>query len=465
MSILIESASADAPHEVIPPIGGSAPAKRLSWGTYGTCQRCTSKEDALLWRKANPKQAPENEGIPADGLTRTLYSKFPSLSPDGKLFMATLSSGAVCVYDAVTLSFLGLVPQTQFNTCNEGAEPRWSRLWPGQVTHRSWAGNAFFRHLPLVPTDQTEQADRQSEPHLIASMDGLQDAGGEGDTDWQGRYFAVKRVYDARKQVGILDLQAGSFLPGWIDAAPNGVDISPSGKWLFLSFEAGPNAVVLISTLINSGQIPFRQDIDSAVVNGVRSISHAGWAFDAAGQEHIVYLDGRDDWIKAFNPETGKSFGIVDVGAWCKPYPGFWLNCHISAIRNPACKGWALLSTYLESDEPWWSNQLMLIEMTPDNPRIVRLGHTQNLFQPAIYETQCFANIDDSNSWIYFSSNWSGTATTQIYRMNISSVWTELNQPVDVPSHKYEVYQADEPARTLMGFNSSLSGIRVRQTS
>ena len=158
-----------------------------------------------------------------------------------------------------------------------------------------------------------------------------------------------------------------------------------------------------------------------------QSIGHNGWAYDQDGNEVLVYQDNVDDWMKAFDPEKGKSFNIYYMGWW-----GWDGGFHIGSMKNPALKGWMFYSSYENKPEQdgtarWDENQMMMIEVKPwdeaDPPRIWRLASTQNLWRS--YMSEAWAAIDPRGRHIIWAANRGATTNLETYIMDLPADWPQ----------------------------------------
>ena len=257
-------------------------------------------------------------------------------------------------------------------------------------------------------------------------------------TNAQGQPINVKLV--------VFDIQTKQFLPGVISQNPNAIDISPTGQWLaILPHGTVPGDLVNINRLykisdLAAGDISKPVYVDSCYYNSVRSIGHNGWAYDKNGDEVLVYQDNRDDWMKAFNPDTGQSYIIFKGGTHTTTYDGQ----HIAAIKNPGSNGWFLMSTYGGSG--WTKNQLLMFEVKSltytedannctgmggpnpvyvpqsDYPRVWRIGASENRYTGS-YDTEGFASINMLNNKIYVGANWNSTDNLEVYRIELPQNW------------------------------------------
>lgn len=153
--------------------------------------------------------------------------------------------------------------------------------------------------------------------------------------------------------------------------------------------------------------------------------SHSGWAWSADGRELFVSQNDRNDWIEAYDIETGAMIQCLhqkDFG-----YGNGWHFARMPKITP----GWILISTYLEDERTGWgSNQLFMLEMKDraDHPRVWRLGPTHNQIDD--YFAEGFAAMSQFGDRLWWGAKWPGQTNIETYEMPLPVAWwRELAEP------------------------------------
>lgn len=409
--------------------------------------RVTDIADVAKFYAANPKAIPSEaasrdasvlDGKPGDGFTAG-YAKCNPLDAAGKLLLAPRSDGRIGVYDWAAHKFLGTLAMSASKELNTIFDPTWDRNRAGWVTWHDVDWPRVMRQPWDSPSSATQVA-KLPDGYVLFSN------GGEADTDDKGLYYAVKRSkggyapatgkYQA-PQCGVCDLTAGKFLEGWVDGNPNAIDIAPNGKWFaWLNHEdaaaAEPNRLYRIADLAAGEIKPVMVDsaVTTGVISGVRmpvkSLGHNGWAYLADGRCVLVYQDNRDDWMKFFDPETGKSTRICTLAA----IGG--VGQHIARAGRP---GFALVSTYgagLADPQICWL-ELATGKVTKVCSTNVKAAWT--IYNPGnAYFTEGYASVDVKGENAFYAGNLAGTDNLEAYRVVLPAPGGAVPTPTPTPT-------------------------------
>jgi len=208
---------------------------------------------------------------------------------------------------------------------------------------------------------------------------------------------------------------------------PNFVDVAPSGS------------KVVVGSCKNKASAtapwdgPYAYDLDfTHPVRLSTNCDHSGWGWGANGEQYYVSYDscGADneentrtcDWLAAVNVDDpdgwAHRFGVIyqgDLG---------WNNgTHFGRIYDPGVPGWFLMSTYSDGGRGWAKDQLVMVELTDDHPRLVRIASTMN--EHTDYWSEAFASLDFDAQHVYWGANWNGSGSLQLYQATLCTRWWE----------------------------------------
>src|SRR5690606_14665741 len=102
---------------------------------------------------------------------------------------------------------------------------------------------------------------------------------------------------------------------------------------------------------------------------------------------------------------------------------------HPASQYNPARRGWIAIATYSRYGPAdfWAANQIYLLEITEDRPRIVRLSPTFTDYwkgdKTASYYGESFASFNPAGDRIYWGTNWLGQDNLELYRLELPEDW------------------------------------------
>lgn len=277
------------------------------------------------------------------GLTNG-YSRWPCISLDGKYAMAFGTTPLAVLYRLVDCAPLGIIQSAHDPTGKLGdlQESKFS----GDINNPDMIGycegSNYWRQNPtLTPSfsaaKTTETVFGNFGAPFFSTSDG--DWNVAGDTICERCY----PVDTSKNGNGVRVLKGGELLPYTIiahDLDINGVDVSPSGKWIKADnwfFDSAAGA---------------RISHDDA--------GHGGWVIGKDGREWFVNQSSANDWIVAFDPATSQSLFLMRVGNWA--------GMHVGSDKRGTHKGWAQVSTYSTTNKDPLSNNVFYLELTSQKP-------------------------------------------------------------------------------------------------
>ncbi len=474
--LVLDPQSFDDPSDL--PLMSAAGSQPAQWSTYiqpesrRTIKKISEITDVAAWRTqyqgSYPTNTPQSyneyayDGVGSDynsGLTND-YAKFSAVNSDGTLALVRFPDGYVGIYNLQSSAFQRILAHTQANGINNDVnEPRWSRRANEEEMIVYHHGNSFYE------VDASDRFDVGASigtitPPAPYNNYNVTFAGGEGDWDDSGRYFAVRLQSGASYAIGVFDRNAGDVLNGIIPVLGNynAIDISPSGTWMAVLPHqdedlALNNRFYRISDLANGTTTnPVYVDSEiNASNDDFRSIGHNGWALDADGNEVLVYQDNRDpeECLKYFDPavtSTGPlnrflgtgptvTYGVstdilqLDVDLDFFSAQGT-INNHIGRLSHPDKPGWLFMSTYMlydKTDRPL-ANDLLMMEVKPRdaNPRIWYVVDNHNDYRSGAYFTEAFAALSNDGNSIYYAGNWNSTDNLELYEVKLPADWADV---------------------------------------
>ncbi len=384
------------------------------------------------------------------------YSKYSNVNSTGKYFIAfshwgngawlyrivgglpVLIERLICPYDTSSNPFYG-----------ESGDPRWSRdpAKPYTIIYHRW--EVLF---------EWDVRDLQDKAHTRIIRKFEADIKHEGHMDQSGRYRSVMLKNGTAH---VIDLQT-SGAPSVL-TFPNGGyanDVSSSGKFYFTSgyspsrfFEIGRDGYNLLPSLARGQHDGWafitktnKETIESIYISDDATFNFVPVEINTTYNAEVYVWQDRDDWIKAFVIETGETIRIINMSEMA---PGSHVNMHFG--RMPASRpGWIFVSTY-GWGQYWSGNQFFLLEIEPTggraSRRIIRLGNTTNLYHrpdlgvEASYHKECWASITDDGNYIYFAVSDGIHNPTDVWMMDISTVWPDEPQPEPTPPPVRRTYK------------------------
>jgi hypothetical protein len=323
-------------------------------------------------------------GYPGRGFT-TGYSTYSNVNQSGTHFLAFGTQGWICALftaEGEFVRFLYHYWESGKKPIGEHNDIRWSKL-PGEEMRIYYTdGTSVFSTHVLSEGGQEKVA---TFPTAIKP---------ENHSD-QGINLRFARVNGVLQQINLRDNSVVSGDPslGIYDVGDDGLLVN--GK--------------IVTYVGTSDTIPFAKQ------------AHAAWCH-LADSTVYVYQD-TVDYISSYDPIQKKYSALLHI-----QQDGEWLNLHVGR-GSVASAGWALISTYQKPDAVGWaSNQLFLLELNAENPRVIRLGSHQNTWgviesggKAENYFAEAFACLSPAGRFVYYTTNVSGNL--EVWRMTLPEGW------------------------------------------
>lgn len=372
---------------------------------FGSCViRVTDRQQDIL----NPEDS--SQGM------KNEYARVQSFNTDGSLLIVRSIEAFWYLYDAKSLVPLGEVPAV--------VEPRWDSndpnllyyiedtrlmsydLGTGQINLiRDFADDFPGEAIAAVWTRY------EGSPSYDSRFWGLL----AQNADWDPAAFLV---YDFQEdRVVMRDVPPGHSI--------DNVSISPQGNYFLASFdeycqhgESG-NEENPCGLMVYDRNLQYGRSL-------LRIIGHYDAALDVEGREVVVYQDIDTDQISMLDLETGGITPLTPID-----FSHTAIGFHFSG-RASSLPGWAVVSTYnggYPRDFTWMDDSIFAVELKR-NGRIVRLAHTQSLYDERIeqdYWAEPHASVNQDFTRIVFTSNWgrSDTEEVDLYMIALPDNWVE----------------------------------------
>ena len=417
--------AASTSHRIFPAPAGPLPQRGVSFIDTQTglrITRLTDVNDIVPIPGLNTGLPWEVDGDPAEGFTNG-YSRWTNVNATGEYAIAFRTNAHSSLYRIADARYLGPLTPDADHAIGDSAEIRWDRSGaPGTETRIYYHFDTKFYQQDALLGYQSAEELFDFGVDIIATCD--------MDSSDDARYWALRLN---NNDCVVFDKVSRGLLPGRINQATNGLDISPSGKWMVMVTE-DPDPLLgfrfyRISDLA-------RGDTSKPVYLPTTSAGHNGWAYDHEGNEVLVYQDNTNDWYCAYNPEDQQLINIMHMSE-----TGWGFGQHIGRITNPKKKGWVLFSSYCSDESTWSYNQIFLLEILSHerHPRIWRISSTYNRrwvngVDIGGYFAEAFAGIDHRGNNIYWGGNWMGSDNLELYRVELPPDWhLVLNGPDSLP--------------------------------
>jgi hypothetical protein len=344
------------------------------------------------------------------------YSRVQSFNADETLLIAYTTEANWYLYDTLTLQVLGQLPIYH--------EPRWDANDPDLLFYSEETRLMSFR----ISTGQVEVV------HEFADDFPGQDLAAvwmkyEGSPSYDGRFWGLMAEDQDWMTVALLvyDLETDQVIalrettPSEIDS----VTISPSGNYFLAYYDNYCEHGELGTDEHPCGFMVYDQNLE----NGrglLRIVGHSDPAFDAQGNEVLVYQDIDTDHIAMVDLASGEITDLFPID-----FSHSAIGLHFSG-RASLLPGWVLISTSNGADPSatWMDDQLFAVELAADG-RVVRLAHTHSVYNENIehdYWAEPHGSVNRDFTQIVFTSNWgrSGTDDVEMFMIKLPEDWTSL---------------------------------------
>ncbi|QVD49316.1 hypothetical protein LUCX_246 [Xanthomonas phage vB_XciM_LucasX] len=251
---------------------------------------------------------------------------------------------------------------------------------------------------------------------------------GEGRPSNDGRWWGFQVETASYGMIGLImyDRQTNTIVGSALTTnRPDHVSTSPLGNYIVPSWYGGTT-----ETLASSATRPMNE------ANGARAYSrdfssftqlsslgeHSDLAIDAQGNEVFVSVSYRGG-TSGQEPDVadgGIYYRRMDNGvAYSLPGNAYQDSSdggvHLSGLATKK-PGWAVVSWYGGTPKTWKDGVVYAVELTPDNPKTLRICHHQTVAQGAeAYIAESHAVPSPDMSMILFASNYGGSVVEDYY--------------------------------------------------
>lgn len=375
------------------------------------------------------------------GLTNC-YSRVECVSPDGKYFLAFGTTPWACLYGAALLEPIRVVRSafTPSRKVGDYEELKWN---PGDSYLYYVAGSWLYRQHPETGAEETV---------LNFAPGRWYDHTSDGSFDNSGRYLAmaIDESGKGRKDgyVVVIDVVDRTVIQTIQYNNPNGVDMSPSGKYVKIDNHY------------------FLRETEAKV--GSTQAGHGGWCLDADGRELFVSQWNSCGWIGGYYPDTGEHLYLMRMPGETGG-PGVY-GMHTASDKQGYFKGKALLSFYGGSSP--LADTVLFIELVSqkkpgvihpsyggtstaweegDSGRVARIWRgpsMQNKYSG--YTTEGFASVGSDRA-VYWGGNWNGADNLELYRWEVGQFveTTPTPEPEPPPVEPPPVDPKPKPTKTI----------------
>jgi hypothetical protein len=373
---------------------------------FGTCiVRVTDRRNDIL-SPYDPSRGMKNE-----------YARVQSFNADDSLLLVRSLDAFWYVYDVPSLQPLGEVPVS--------VEPRWDADDP---TLLNYTDETRLMSYDLTTGRIDEIRDFADDfPGVDVAAVWMRY---EGSPSYDSRYWGLMAQNNEWEPHAFLiyDVQADSVVIREIPSrySIDNVTISPLGNYFLASFDDYCEHGQLGSDSSPCGFMVY----DSNLENGrslLRIIGHYDALLDAEGREVILYQDIDTDHISMLDLESGEVSPLFPID-----YSHTGIGFHFSG-RASDRPGWGLVSTYEgghPTDFTWMDDVIFAVELK-ENGRVVRLAHTQSLYDENMeqdYWAEPHVSVNRDFTRVVFTSNWGRTGTEEVdmYMIVLPDNWPDL---------------------------------------
>jgi CARDB len=306
-----------------------------------------------LTRMTDASMAPSASWSTTVGL-RHEYARFPVLNATNtKMVVAVIGGEDEGLYEVRDLASGAL----HYKLGAWGGDPEisWHSSLPEQLLYRT--GNAVH----VFHTDTGQDDTLMAFPQYYAIS-----ARGEGRPSDDWHYYAFLGFRDSsytNPDIVVADLVAKKVVTTWASGGdPDWVSMSPSGKY------------VVVQWMDGQGTLVYDRDTLAYRSTAFSDHSHSDFAFNAAGEEVIVYQASSGAAVSELscpNPPNGSPIASARLADgqkkillgdcydanWQPVVAGAslgwnWFTPHFSGIASRAHPGWVLVSTYTRPGSP-----------------------------------------------------------------------------------------------------------------
>lgn len=332
------------------------------------------------------------------GFVRHDYSRRQSFNADDTKVIMEAQNGTWHLYATADMSYRGKLPGLAGD-----AEPQWHPDKPNILRFLPITGLGMTIQELDVDTGKVSQlADLSKRVRALWPSAQALWTRSEGSPSRDHRYWAFQVDNEKWQGLGLVsyDLKEDRIVATY-DLAKNGkgrpdhLSVSPSGKFIVVSWEDGVTA--------------FHRDFSQPRLLQKKS-EHSDLGVGMDGRDVYVAVDyqGRGGPVFFTDLETGKRTDLIDT----------YVNGTVTALHVSAQAfdrpGWVVVSTYADSGKagPQWLHRRVFAMTLEAQPRIVHLAHHRSRVGP--YHAEPQASTNRRLTRILFNSNWGGSADLDI---------------------------------------------------
>jgi hypothetical protein len=357
--------------------------------------------------------APSAAGKTTLGL-RHEYARLPALNANNTKMVVLVVGGADAGYYEVRDLASGAL-QYKLGAQSGDPEISWHPSAPDQLLYRT--GNAV--HVFHTDTGQDDTLMAFPQYYAISTREE-----GRPSDDW--RYYAFLGFHDSSfssPDIVVADLVAKKVVATWANAgSPDWVSMSPAGKYVVVQWDEGDG-----STRV------YDRDTLAYLHTAFSDHSHSDFAFNAAGEEVIVYQASSGSAIGELgcpNVPNGSPIASARLADGQKQillgdcydanwqpviagaFVGWdWFALHFSGIASRAHPGWVLTSTYTtpgNAQQPF-AREVFWLKLDGSGA-VRRIAHHHSDQDSANGDKDYWAEPHATSSWdgsvVVFASVW-----------------------------------------------------------
>lgn len=329
----------------------------------------------------------------ADGLgsfASNDYSRREPFNADNSKYLVYSSDGGWYLYDANALQKIKELP-----ALSGDAEPQWHPTDPDKLYYLPTNGGLAIYVLDVATGDTQVAADFTGKLPWSGAAHVWTKSEGSPSRDVRYWGFMVQDSSYGNLGYIVYDMQLGQVVGSMSsEEAADHVSMSPSGRWMTISFDSGTYA--------------YSRDFGAKKQLHTTS-EHSDLAVGANGDDVYVSVDYQSDSGEIFmvDLDTGVRTSLtatyLDGSATAMHFSG-------KAYDKP---GWVLVSTYTGSGPAQWLSEKVFALQLAADPKVYELAFHHSAVQGE-YFAEPHAAVSRDFSRILFNSNWNESGSQDI---------------------------------------------------